>query len=56
MTDNEILIAISELLDTKLETKLRPIENRLKHVEVDLLENNVIPCLKTMEAYNTSIL
>lgn len=53
MTDNEILIAISELLDTKLEAKLKPIENRLKYIEVDLLENNVIPRLNTMEACST---
>ena len=47
---NEDLLAISQLLDTKLDAKLQPIENRLKRIEVDLLENNVIPRLNTIES------
>ena len=39
---NEDLLAISQLLDSKLNAKLQPIENRLRRIEVDLLENNVI--------------
>lgn len=54
MTDNELLLAISEMMDTKLDAKLKPIENRLKYIEVDLLENNVIPRLNTIEACYTS--
>ena len=50
---NEDLLAISQLLDTKLEAKLQPIENRLKRIEVDLLENNVIPRLNTIESCYT---
>lgn len=53
MTDNELLLAISEMLDTKLDARLKPIENRLKHIEVDLLENNVIPRLNTIESCYT---
>lgn len=50
---NEDLLAISQLLDTKLDAKLQPIENRLKRIEVDLLENNVIPRLNTIESCYT---
>ncbi|MCM1047610.1 MAG: hypothetical protein NC433_04210 [Clostridiales bacterium] len=51
---NEDLLSISRLLDTKLDTRLSVIDNRLKRVEVDLLENNVIPRLNTIEACYTS--
>lgn len=54
MTDNELLLAISELMDKKLAAALAPIENRVKKIEVDLLENNVIPRLNTLEACYTS--
>lgn len=50
---NEDLLAISQLLDTKLNAKLQPIESRLKRIEVDLLENNVIPRLNTIESCYT---
>lgn len=61
MTDNELLLAISNILDEKLEEKLdkkfderlAPIERRLKRIEVDLLENNVLPRLNTIEACYT---
>lgn len=69
MTDNELLLAISNILDEKLEEKLEqkleekldkkfderlaPIERRLKRIEVDLLENNVLPRLNTIEACYT---
>lgn len=35
-------------------TRLNPIESRLKRIEVDLLENNVIPRLNTIEVCYTS--
>lgn len=54
MTDNEMLLAISEMLDKKLNAKLNPIENRIKRIEVELLENNVIPRLNTIESCYTS--
>ena len=50
---NEDLFAISQLLDTKLDARLKPIENGMKHIEVDLLENNVIPRLNTIESCYT---
>jgi len=50
---NEDLLAISQLLDTKLDARLQPIENRLKRIESDLLENNVIPRLQTIESCYT---
>jgi len=53
MTDNELLIEISDIFDKKLDAKLKPIENRLNRIEIDLLENNVIPRLNTLEACYT---
>lgn len=50
---NEDLLAISQLLDVKLNARLKPIENRLKRIEVDLLENNVVPRLNTIESCYT---
>lgn len=50
---NEDLLAISQLLDTKLDARFQPIENQLKRIEVDLLENNVIPRLNTIESCYT---
>lgn len=50
---NEDLLAISQLLDVKLDARLKPIENRLKRIEVDLLENNVVPRLNTIESCYT---
>ena len=54
MTDNELLLAISEMMDKKLDARLNPIESRIKRIEVDLLENNVIPRLNTIESCYTS--
>lgn len=54
MTDNELLLAISDMLDRKLDSRWNPIENRIKRIEVDLLENNVIPRLNTIELCYTS--
>lgn len=54
MTDNELLLAISDMMDKKLDARLNPIENRIKRIEVDLLENKVIPRLNTIESCYTS--
>lgn len=54
MTEYEMLSAISELLDKKLDARLNPIESRIKRIEVELLENNVIPRLNTIESCYTS--
>ena len=53
MTDNELLLAISDMMDKKLDARLQPIENRLKRIEIDSLENNVIPRLNTIESCYT---
>lgn len=50
---SEDLLAISQLLDAKLDARLNPIENRMKRIEVDLLEHNVIPRLSTIESCYT---
>ncbi len=46
-----MLLAISDMLDKKLDAKLAPIENRVKHIEVELLENNLISRLNTIEKF-----
>ena len=53
MTDNELLLAISDVLDKKLDARFKPIENRVKRIEIDLLENNAIPRLNTIESCYT---
>lgn len=53
MSDNELLLALSDMLDRKLDAKLAPIENRVKRIEVDLLENNALPRLNTIESCYT---
>lgn len=52
MTDNELLLAISDILDKKLESNLKPIENRLTRIELTL-ENNILPRLQTIESCYT---
>ena len=32
MTDNELLLAISDMLDRKLDARLKPLENRVKRI------------------------
>lgn len=46
---NEDLLAISQLLDTKL----KPLEERTKNIEL-LLENDVLPRLQNIESCYTS--
>lgn len=49
MTNNELLLAISEILDNKLDSRLAPIDNRLKNIEL-MLENNTLPWLQNIES------
>ena len=49
MTDNELLLALSTLFDKKL----KPIEQRLKNIELTL-ENDIKPRLQNIEACYTS--
>jgi len=62
MTDNELLLAISEIMDKKIKASIQPIkndmnarfgkiENDLRTIKVDLLENNVLPRLSSMEQH-----
>ena len=52
MTDNELLLAISEIMDKKI----APVEHRLKSIELTL-ENNIIPKLhtSTYDRYKSSV-
>ena len=52
MSDNELLLAISEMLDKKLESNLKPVENRLRRIELQL-ENDVIPRIRNIESRYT---
>ena len=45
MTDNELLLAMSEILDKKLQ----PIESRTKRIEL-LLENDILPRIQNIES------
>lgn len=49
MTDNELLLALSTLFDKKL----KPIEQRLKSIELTL-ENDIRPRLQNIESCYTS--
>ena len=49
MTDNEMLLALSDLFDKKL----KPIEDRTKSIELRL-ENDVLPHLQNIESCYTS--
>ncbi|MCI9127664.1 MAG: hypothetical protein HFG28_10850 [Eubacterium sp.] len=59
MTDNELLLAISQLLDVKLDARLKPMENRLDRIETKVtnialtLENDIRPRLNTIESCYT---
>ncbi len=49
MSDNELLLAISDMLDKKL----KPISDRLKKIELTQ-ENDILPRLQNLEACYTS--
>ena len=49
MTDNELLLAMSEILDKKSQ----PIESRTKRIEL-LLENDILPRIQNIESCYTS--
>ena len=59
MTDKELLLAISQLLDVKLDARLKPMENRLDRIETKVtnialtLENDIRPRLNTIESCYT---
>lgn len=49
MTDNELLLSISDMLDKKL----KPVNDRLKKIELTQ-ENDILPRLQNIEACYTS--
>lgn len=49
MTDNELLLAISDMMDKKL----KPINDKLKQIELTQ-ENDILPRLQNIEACYTS--
>lgn len=49
MTDNELLLAMSDMLDKKL----KPVNDRLKKIEL-AQENDILPRLQNIEACYTS--
>ena len=59
MTDNELLLAISDMMDKKLDARLAPIENRLDRIENNVtnislkLENEIQPQLDTITSCYT---
>lgn len=59
MTDNEMLLAISEMMDTKLKSELQPLKNELQSVKDEIhqiklhQENMILPRLNTIESCYT---
>ncbi|GAA0791908.1 hypothetical protein GCM10008910_04160 [Faecalicatena orotica] len=59
MTDNELLLALSDMIDKKLDAKLKPIENDIKDMKGDIhkinlyQENIISPRLETIESCYT---
>lgn len=59
MTDNELLLAISDMMDDKLKAEMQPLKNNLQSVkdevhQIKLYQENVIlPRLNTIESCYT---
>ena len=59
MTDNELLLAISEMMDSKLKSELQPLKNDIQSIknevhQIKLYQENVIlPRLNTIESCYT---
>lgn len=59
MTDNELLLAISDMMDKKLKAELQPIKNDLQNVKDDVRqvkafqENVILPRLQNIESCYT---
>lgn len=49
MSDNELLLALSEMIDKKL----KPINDKLRNIEI-LQENDILPRIQNIEACYTS--
>lgn len=57
MTNSELLTAISEMFDAKLEARLKPIEDRLDAIEnrLDSLENRMTALENRIDALENNI-
>ena len=59
MTDNELLLAISDMMDSKLKSELQPLKNDIQSIknevhQIKLYQENVIlPRLNTIESCYT---
>ena len=59
MTDNELLLALSEMMDSKLKSELQPLKNDIQSIknevhQIKLYQENVIlPRLNTIESCYT---
>lgn len=42
MADNELLLALSDMIDKKLDSKLEPIKNDIRDIKLDI-ENDIKP-------------
>jgi len=54
MTDNELLLAISDIIDKKiqpLESDIKSVKRDLQAIKVDLIENTVVPRLSNIEQH-----
>lgn len=51
MTDNELLLAISDMMDKKLDARLQPLQNDIRDIKLDI-ENTIRPQLNLLiESY-----
>lgn len=65
MTDNELLLALSDLIDKKLDAKLQPIKDDIRNIklgiendikpQIQLLAENYVPAAKRFEKASTQI-
>lgn len=59
MTDNELLLAISDMMDNKLNARLKPLENNMQAMKNEIhqirlfQENTILPRLNTIESCYT---
>ena len=49
MTDNELLFALSDMMDKKLDARLKPVEANIASIKMTL-ENNILPRLQNIES------
>ena len=65
MSDNELLLAVAELFDKKLETQLQPLRDDIRDIKltiennitpnIQLLAENYVPAAKRYEKESTEI-